>query len=75
MPAQNPRITAVVDHELAAWLKRRSEAEGRSISMVVRDILQEFYEDQEERYWAKEGEKRLETFREDESLSHDEVWS
>ncbi len=75
MPAQNPRITTVVEKDLARWLKKRSEAEGRSVSTVVRNILQTFYEEHEERFWAKEGEQRLETFRESEAISHEEAWS
>ena len=36
MPATNPRVTAVIDEQLAEWLRRRSEREGRSVSVVVR---------------------------------------
>jgi len=74
MPATKPRITAVVDEELAAWLKRRSEQEGRSVSVVVRDILARQYAEDEERYWAREGEERLSTFERSRAVSHDEAW-
>ena len=74
MPASNPRVTAVVDRALAEWLKRRSEREGRSVSVLVRDILAQHYADEEERYWAGEGERRLEIFDPERALSHDEAW-
>lgn len=75
MPAQNLRITTAVEQDLARWLKKRSKAQGRSVSNVVRDILRAFYEEHEERFWAKEGEERLQTFRESESISHEDAWS
>lgn len=74
MPATNPRISAVIDDELAAWLRRRSEAEGRSVSLLVRDILARYREEEEERYWVAEGEDRLAGFDRERALSHDEVW-
>jgi hypothetical protein len=75
MPARNPRISTVVDDEIAEWLKRRSEAEGRSVSLVVRDILTRFYAEEEERFWAREGEKRLETLDPGTAVSHEDAWS
>jgi|GEM_PF-1728701 len=74
MPATNPRVTTVVDEELAAWLRRRSKAEGRSVSTVVREILAKQYAEDEERHWAEEGERRLATFERDQAATHDEAW-
>lgn len=74
MPAHNPRVSAVVDEELAAWLRRRSEEDGRSVSHVVRRILEERYAEEEERFWAAEGEARLSTFDRDRAASHEEAW-
>jgi hypothetical protein len=75
MRARKPRITTAVDEELAQWLKRRSVVEGRSVPLVVRDILSRFYAEEEERYWANEGEKRLETFDVASSVSHEKAWA
>jgi hypothetical protein len=74
MPAQNPRISAVVDEEVAAWLRRKSEEEGRSVSNVVRKILEERYVEDEERFWAAEGERRLASFDRETAVGHDEAW-
>jgi predicted DNA-binding protein len=64
-----------VDEELAQWLRRRSEAEGRSISLVVRKILAKQYAEDEERFWAKEGEERLKAFDPTAAVSHKDAWS
>lgn len=74
MPATNPRISTVVDEELATWLQRRAKAENRSVSTLVREILTRFYADEEERYWAGQGEARLATFDEHEAIAHDDAW-
>lgn len=74
MPAKSPRITTVVDGDLADWLKRRSEVEGRSVSLVVRDIIAKYYADEEERFWAREGESRLAMFDRQTAISHEDAW-
>ena len=74
MPATNPRISTVVDPELAAWLRRRSEKEGRSLSLLVRDILTRFYSEEEERFWAQAGEDRLASFDREDAYSHRDAW-
>ena len=75
MPAAHPRIMTTVDEELAQWLRRRSEAEGRSVSLVVREILAKQFAEDEERFWAKEGEERLKTFDRKTAVSHEDAWS
>lgn len=74
MPTRHARISTLVDQELALWLKRRSEAEGRPVAGVVRDILTRFYAEEEERFWAREGEERLRSFEPGSGLSHDDAW-
>ena len=75
MPAKHPRIMTVVDEEMAQWLRRRSQAEGRSVSLVVREILAKQYAEDEERFWAQEGEERLKTFDRTAAVSHEDAWS
>ncbi len=75
MAVANPRIMTVVDDELAEWLRRRSAAEGRSVSLVVREILAKQFAEDEERFWAKEGEERLKTFERKTAVSHEDAWS
>jgi predicted DNA-binding protein len=75
MPAKHPRIMTVVDEEMAQWLRRRSQAEGRSVSLVVREILAKQYAEDEEQFWAKEGQERLKTFDRAAAVSHEGAWS
>lgn len=75
MPAKHPRIMTVVDEELAQWLRRRSETEGRSVSLVVREILARQYAEDEERFWAREGEERLASFDRKAAVSHEDAWT
>ncbi len=74
MPATSPRVTAVIDEELADWLRHRSEREGRSVSSLVREVLARQYAEEEERYWTGEGEKRLETCDREAAVAHREAW-
>jgi hypothetical protein len=74
MPMKTARVTTVVDEELAAWLKQRSEEEGRSVSLVVQDILRKYYVEEEERFWVREGEERLATFDRSTAISHEDAW-
>jgi len=45
------------------------------VSLVVREILARQYAEDEERFWAKEGEERLETFDRTAAVSHQDAWS
>ena len=74
MPATNPRISTVVEPELATWLRQRSRQEGRSLYVLVRDILARYYAEVEERFWAEAGEERLATFQPQAALSHADAW-
>jgi len=75
MPARHLRIMTVVDEEMAQWLRRRSEAECRSVSLVVREILAKQYAEDGERFWAREGEERLKTFDRTAAVAHEDAWS
>lgn len=74
MPAQNPRITTVVNREVATWLRRKSKSEGTSVSTLVREILARQLAEEEERYWAAEGEERLGSFDPETAVSHRDAW-
>jgi hypothetical protein len=74
MPAKNPRLTAVVDPSVLAWLKRRARAEGISVALVVRDILMRVRDEDEEAYWSAAGEQRLTSFIREEAVPHEKAW-
>lgn len=74
MQTRNPRISTVVDEDLAIWLHQRARAESRSVSTLVREVLVRFYAEEEERFWAREAEARLATFEPERAISHEDAW-
>ncbi len=64
----------VLESPLHRWVKRLARKEGLSLSMKLRDLVREAYESYEDRYWSREGEKRLKVFRRSQALSHEEFW-
>jgi predicted DNA-binding protein len=74
MPAKNPRLTTVVEKSVHHWLKENARKRGVSISWLMRDILREAYEREEDMYLAREGEERLKTFNRREALTDEQVW-
>ena len=74
MPAKNPRVSAVVDKALMKWLRSKSDDQGISVSLIVRDILMRVRDEEEEQYWAAAGEERLERFSRKEAVEHDDAW-
>jgi hypothetical protein len=75
MPAKNPRISSVIDLALWKWLRAKAKHEGISVSLVVRDLLMRARSEEEGQFWAAAGEERLDSFRRDEALNHEDVWS
>lgn len=73
MSTKNPRLMVVLEPPLYDWVKKTAKKQGLSISLVIRDLLKEAYNDKEELYWAKEGEKRLDTFKPASAISHEEL--
>jgi hypothetical protein len=74
MPTRHPRVMTVIEPPLYAWVRRLAKRDGVSLSLKMRDLLREVYETHEDLYWAKEGERRLRTFKRTKALNHDEVW-
>ena len=74
MTTKHPRLMVTLDSPIFHWVKEMAQKEGVSLSMRVRDFLREIYEQYEERYWAKTGEKRLKTFRAKSAVSHAKAW-
>ena len=64
----------VLESPLLKWIKKMARHDGLSISTKLRDIVREAYENYEDRYWSKEGEKRLKSMDKTKTLSHQEIW-
>lgn len=74
MATKNPRVMVVLESPLYRWIRRSAKKQGVSISMKLRDIVREAFESYEDRYWAGEGEKRLQSFNRDGAIPHDQFW-
>ena len=74
MPTKNPRLTAVLEKPLYHWLRQKAKHDGISLSLVVRDLLREAYEREEDAYWVKAGEERLKTYDPKKALTDEQVW-
>jgi len=74
MPATNPRVSSVIDHELLGWLRVKAKSHGISVSLLIRDLLMSLRDDDEERFWALEGEERLQNFDRKNARSHEDAW-
>ena len=64
----------VLEAPLYRWVRREASRDRLSLSMKLRDLVREAYESHEDRYWSKEGERRLKTFQKSHALSHEEFW-
>ncbi len=74
MPATNPRVSSVVDNDLLAWLRGKAERRGISVSLLIRDLLSKMRDEDEEHFWATQGEQRLATFDRKQAISHEDAW-
>ena len=56
MPNRNPRLLVTLDAILYQWIKQVAEAQGISMSLVLRDMVKKMYES-EAWYWTEEWQK------------------
>jgi len=75
MPAKNPRLTTVVEKPIYIWLKKRAKKQGISVSLLMRDLLREVYEQEEDIYWSAVADERMESFDRKKALSHKDAWA
>lgn len=75
MATKQPRLNVVLEPSVYKAILKVSKKEGLSMSLVARDLLREALLLYEDAYWAKEAQKREQTFLKDKALSHDKVWN
>ena len=75
MPAKNPRINVLLDKRLYRAVQDLASDEGVSMSMVMRDLVQEAIELREDQALAAMAEEREKSFDPGKALSHEEIWS
>ncbi|MBA4417821.1 MAG: antitoxin, RHH family protein [Syntrophus sp. (in: bacteria)] len=72
MPTKNARVNVVMEKPLYAAVSEIAEERGLSMSMVVRDLIREAIESQEDQGLARFAEAREATLKK--ALSHEDVW-
>ncbi len=75
MPAQNPRINVVLNNLLYQDVRLLAEKDNVSLSAKVRDLLKEALEIQEDIALSAFAEKREKSWKDSNTLPHDDVWS
>ena len=74
MANEQLRINVVFDKSLYTLIKEISERESISMSAVVRDLVKEALELKEDVALTKFAEEREKDLKEEELMSHEEVW-
>lgn len=63
-----------LEEPLHDWLKKAAKKHGVSVSGMIRDIVRDTYNEDEDKHWAKEGESRLKNHSKRKTISHDDAW-
>lgn len=75
MPTKNPRINVVLENPLYERVKLLADQDGVSLSTKVRDILREALDIIEDLQLTGFAEVREASWKDQDALSHEEVWS
>ncbi len=74
MISKNTRMMVALEPPIRKWITKKAKESGISLSLTIRDLLRDAYENQEDRYWSKEGENRLNALTGKASVSHKDFW-
>jgi len=75
MPTKNPRITVTLNEEIVEILETLAKERKKSLSQIVRNLLELGLLLSEDMSLVKLTEERLKDFSKEKTLSHEEVWS
>ena len=75
MPARNARINVVLEKPLYAAVDEIARRKGLSRSMVIRDLIKDALEIQEDLALSAFAEHREKSLGTGKTLSHDDTWS
>lgn len=64
----------VLEMPLHKWVRRLAKVEGLSVSMKLRDLVREAYENYEDRYWSRAADKSAKKLKTEKLIPHDEFW-
>lgn len=72
MPTKNPRLNVVLDDELYEMVEKIAKQEGKSMSVVAKDLMTDALEKHEDLLLSEMAMKR-ET-KSKKTISHDKAW-
>lgn len=73
MPTKHPRVMVTLEQPLHQWVARSARADGTSVSLKVRDLLREAYEQHEDAWLEKLATQREKTFDRRTALTTDQA--
>ena len=72
MPTKNPRLNVVLNTELHETIARIAEKEGKSLSVVAKELLEDAIEKHEDMLLSQMAMKRESHSKK--TVSHDKAW-
>jgi len=72
MPTKNPRLNVVIDTELYQIIEKIAEKEGKSLSVVAKELMEDAIEKHEDLVFSQMAAKR--DIKNAKVLDHANVW-
>lgn len=72
MPTKNPRLNVVLDTELYEMIERIAKQEGKSMSIVAKELMEDALEKHEDLLLSEMAMKRESSSKK--TISHDKAW-
>lgn len=72
MPTKNPRLNVVIDTELYQIIEKIAEKEGKSLSVVAKELMEDAIEKHEDLVFSQMAAKR--DIKNAKELDHANVW-
>ena len=72
MPTKNPRLNVVLDQELYEIISKISAREGKSMSVIAKELMEDAIEKHEDLLLSELAMKREKTSKK--TVAHDKAW-
>ena len=73
MPTKNPRLNVVVNEEIYKIIEKLSLKEGKSMSVVAKELLEDAIDKHEDLLLSEMAQNREKTSKK--AVSHEEAWN
>ena len=72
MPTKNPRLNVVLDNELYEMIEKIAKQEGKSMSVVAKELMEDALEKHEDLLLSEMAMKR--EAKSKKTINHDKAW-